>query len=288
MQWVFVLIVMFSLFLEKAYAATIPMAVVASVCPSRGGGSLDDREGEDHSDLSDEYDIDDEVIPDEGRPRQSRPKSTSSPPKPSWAQRSLQLTGKVVAGTVTRSGKLAFHLWRPKDVDGKEIVGLWRLDQQLNDGLSSAATVELTRDGFVRMGEEPETSYEFVRRSWPKACKVEFVARAFSVEGRPPIRFFYKAYLYRKMADKSVIKMQGKIFQIEKAGWRGKRVEYIQVGTFTGRRRLQLEEEGDLLDDDDDDDDDWDEGDEEDEWEVDENVEKHDDDDGYDEEWEDN
>jgi len=57
---------------------------------------------------------------------------------------------------------------------------------------------------------------------------------------------FYKGSLERKVADKSVIKMVGKLYEIERSkGMFGKDlpVRYNKIGSFVGRRRIVIQDD---------------------------------------------
>jgi len=132
-----------------------------------------------------------------------------------------------------------------------------------DDGSGEGATGERegskgdTRKLFV-------TRFKFTPATPIKCARIEFDARAFLVEAGyeendhdkrrlPPALYFYKGYVGRKLADSSVIKIKGKIYRIEKTGWRGQSYKHVAIGTFVARRRLRLASSEDETDDDDDD-----------------------------------
>jgi len=181
------------------------------------------------------------------------------------ATMSLSLSKKAAVTAVQTSGKAAFYLMRPKSVSHKEIWGIWRLDQQV--GLKQAtANIELTPRGMViiRDGKHIiwKAPYRFIEPTWPKMCRVEFEARAFQpANGRgKPWLLFYKGYLERKVADSKVIKMVGKLYEVEcPKNMFGKElpVRYKKIGSFVGRKRVMIEDddefedpEGDVFEDD--------------------------------------
>ncbi|CAB9525456.1 expressed unknown protein (Partial), partial [Seminavis robusta] len=138
------------------------------------------------------------------------------------AKSSLNLSKKAAVTTVQTSGKAAYYLMRPKSISEREILGVWRLDQQV--GMKqSTANIELTSRGqvIIRSGDDEtiiwKAPFSFVAPTWPQSCRVEFEARAFQPAGsKKPRLFFYKGYLERKMADSSVIKMSGILYEIER------------------------------------------------------------------------
>ena len=103
------------------------------------------------------------------------------------------------------------------------------------------------------------SSYTFKERSWPRSCIIEFQLPAFHFPGDDhPVVMRYKGTFKRKLVDPSVIKIVGTIHEVgppnmRRQGvsrfWgdvkknRGKKADMeTQVGTFTARRRIGLEE----------------------------------------------
>ena len=250
-----------------------------------------------------------------------------------WSQRlvagSVKFTGNVALNTVKQSGKLAYNIVRPKHVDEYEIDGLWRLDQQIvmkrrrdeEQVLSSVATIQIdtrrhvivvqqhgeSNDDDDRGNSEEEGSASKKRQPWVQPYRFDstrlgsyqskFVARAFLV-GKDQVRIYgYKGTWQRKVADKKVLKLVGKIYNVKKLNPR--QLDRLQrsrkakkdilgtyqfvgksIGTFVGRRRVQLvEDDTDDLDGEYDDEDGWEDVDEDDNNSDDEYDE---DDDGYD------
>lgn len=184
-------------------------------------------------------------------PRQTKKKSLAT----RIAKSSLSFSKKAVGTTVKSSGKAAFYLMRPKSVKESELWGVWRLDQQV--GMKqSTANIELTKRGFVILREGDDVvwkaPYRFVQPTWPKLPRVEFEARGFQPnkdgkDGRAWV-LFYKGSLERKIADKSVIKMVGKLYEIERPkSMFGKElpVRYNKIGSFVGRRRIVITDDSD-------------------------------------------
>jgi hypothetical protein len=185
------------------------------------------------------------------------------------AEKSVQLSTKTAFMTAKQSGKAAYYLIKPKHVDKKELVGLWRIDQQISGEdalpLECSANIEFSPSDVlvtVRDDQEKEvimrTPWTFQPSRWPRAAKVEFAAKAFVLEGHQEL-FYYKGQVDRKLAARLVIKIKGDIYRIEKAGWRGKERKYVKIGTFVARRRVKLHDEDQVDDKDDDDESDWDE-----------------------------
>jgi hypothetical protein len=240
-----------------------------------------------------------------GRPLpSSRPRPLRKKKKqPHWSQRlatsSLQMTGKVAWNTLVKQpSKLAYHVIRPKYVDIRETEGLWRLEQQVTERggreVASVATIELQsrpRLVILRKEEHPPKNdkpavitikepYTFTKKKLTGSFQTQFVAPAFLI-GENQMRLYgYRGIWQRKLADKRVIKLVGKIYQVHKQRFGKQRGEYVfgqAVGTFVARRRIKArieeEEDGDDFDemeeyDDEDAEEEWDEVDEE--WEEEE------------------
>jgi hypothetical protein len=100
-------------------------------------------------------------------------------------------------------------------------------------------------------GEVAKSRYTFTpAHALAGSAKLEFTTAAavFTDPGQP---YFYRAYVHHKVADSSVIKLKGKIYRIERTGWRGKNEKLVAVGTFVALRRLRLSVDDDGYGDDD-------------------------------------
>ena len=95
------------------------------------------------------------------------------------------------------------------------------------------------------------TPYTFVRKNkYLKGASLSsfetsFVAPAFLVGESQTRLYGYKGTWQRKLADKSVIKLKGKIYQVHKQKFGKKRGEYVYgpaVGRFVMRRRISVTE----------------------------------------------
>jgi len=106
--------------------------------------------------------------------------------------------------------------------------------------------------------------YTFVRKNKLlkgaslSSFQTSFVAPAFLIGENQTRLYGYKGTWQRKLADRSVIKLVGKIYQVHKQKFGKKRGEYVfgsAVGTFVMRRRItftETESESDYEDHDDD------------------------------------
>lgn len=171
----------------------------------------------------------------------------------SLAERTLHLTTRTAFATARHSGKAMYHLMKPKHVDKEELLGLWRLDQQIcigdMDPLECSATIELTASSIlVTMYDDEDTSTEeapwtFQPATWPWSAKVEFTAKAFMIDPshRDRQTFRYKGYVERKLAARNVLKIRGKIYRIVRK-WGGMSEEHVEIGTFVARRRMKIDE----------------------------------------------
>ena len=227
-------------------------------------------------------------------PHQRRQKPIRKTKKgPHWSQKiatqSIQMTGKLAWNTLIKQpGKLAYNVIRPKYVDIRETDGLWRLEQQVTERgdriVASVATIELqARPQLVVIRKQEDgkegdddgsknmrtikAPYTFTKKKLSGSFQTQFVAPAFLV-GENQMRLYgYRGTWQRKLADKRVIKLVGKIYQVHKQRFGKQRGEYVfgqAVGTFVARRRIRAHVE-DEAEEDEYDDDEYDE--EEEEWE---------------------
>ena len=163
----------------------------------------------------------------------------------SIAKSSLDITTTATVASLKGTGKAAYYLASPKHVSRADIVGIWRLDQNALQA-SCAANIELTMRGDVLVtyeGQEFRTPYYFAERSWPRSCTIQFEARAFQgPRDKEPVNMLYVASFRKKIADRNVIKMIGKIYQIThtkgKFPFGGNASTKTLVGTFTARKRF--------------------------------------------------
>lgn len=170
------------------------------------------------------------------------------------AKKTLSIASNTAMGTIKTSGKAAYYLTAPKFVSKPEIYGIWRLDQTVGS-TPCAANIEFTPTEVITryLEEEVVYGYLFQSRTWPRSCTIEFEAEAFQGPGdEKPVKFMYKGYFRRKLADKSVIKIVGKIYEIRKRF--GKSVRGEEIGSFVARRRISKPMDGDEYDEYDDDD----------------------------------
>ena len=210
------------------------------------------RGGAQSYDNDDDYDDSDPGPPqpfrDNHRPRREQRRPPPPLPKSTFtftslAEKSYALTTHALSATAKQSGKAAYYLIRPKKVELKELFGLWRMDQAMvvyedEEPETSSATIEVTPAGTIIVprsgdgdgGNDHQSRYTFSPAHLTASAKLEWRR-----EG-----YFYKAYIHRKVADSSVIKLKGKIYRIDHTGWRGKNEKLVPVGTFVARRRLRL------------------------------------------------
>jgi len=184
--------------------------------------------------------------PPSNRGRRSRSKAGVLGNAASLAKKSVDMTTSAAAVSGKAAGKAAFYLVSPKHVTRKEVWGVWRLDQQVGTSADGpmeacAANVELTHRGDCITKYKDEvyrTPYTFVEKSWPRSCSVEFEARAYQgPNDDQPVTMLYKGYFRRKIADKRVVKIVGKIYQVRR-GMLGRKGKRELVGTFVARRRI--------------------------------------------------
>ena len=172
------------------------------------------------------------------RPPQ-KPKNEILEQAKNLSQKSLKLATSATTTTLKSGGKAAYYLTAPKFVSRNEVCGVWRFDQSI-DSTACAANVEFTPSGDAVTkyhGEENVNGYLFQSRSWPRSCTIEFESEAFQgPEDNGPVRYYYKGSFRRKIADKNVIKIVGKIYEVKKRF--GKSSRGVEVGSFVARRRI--------------------------------------------------
>jgi hypothetical protein len=211
--------------------------------------------GAQSSDNNEDDDYDSDTAPpsrDNQRPRRQERRQPPPPPPPkstftSLAEKSYALTTHALSATAKQSGKAAYYLIRPKKVEVKELFGLWRMDQSMmlyeddEEAENSSATIEVTPAGTILLprngdgSDEKKSRYTFTPAHLTGSAKLEW-----RQEDSHQQQYFYKAYIHRKVADPSVIKLKGKSYRVDHTGWRGKTEKLVPVGTFVARRRLKL------------------------------------------------
>ncbi len=191
-------------------------------------------------------------------PKRRGPSSPIRQKKPSqhWTQRiasqGIKMGSQLAWGAVQQTGNVAYQLVKPRHVDPSELRGLWRIDQQIvSNGvdLASVATVEMDpQQRYLTLklpdGKVIVESYTF-RKTRLGSYKTEFVAPAFLL-GATPRLYGYRGTWQRKLADKRVIKLVGKIYSVKKQRFgkdKGKYHFAQPVGTFVARRRMKLSED---------------------------------------------
>ncbi|CAM9704581.1 unnamed protein product, partial [Chrysoparadoxa australica] len=223
---------------QRSHACSGSLAAVAL----RGGqgGWSDEEEDEGYSREEDEW-VEEDIWDEDGSPFERTDLYGSS-------RGSLGKVAVAGAGVVKGAGKLTIksmkgvvHVLQPRQVELQDILTAWKLEQEIvRDGREerSAATIELRRDGTVVTryeGREVVTDFIFKRHSWPRACTIEFEARAFQGPDDPvPLLKHYKGQFTRNLMDSKIIGMEGSIYDVEGRGlWRRK----SKTGSFTGTRR---------------------------------------------------
>lgn len=163
------------------------------------------------------------------------------------AIKSLEISTKATFSTLKTTGRVLYYLTTPKYVGDYEVYGLWRLDQIIqipfpnSPMVTCAANINFTAKGDAvtkYMGIEHRTRYHYKARSWPRSSIIEFEARAFEGPNDPtPISYIYKGSFRRKLADSSVLRLAGKIYEIRKGRFGGGKRRGDLIGKFYGRRK---------------------------------------------------
>ena len=190
----------------------------------------------------------------------------------SIARTTVDWTSRAAWSTLKGTGAAAVQLASPahrRPISIRELAGRWRLDQCLwsrssrsgSSDILCAANVELTPRGqvLVVLLQDPEqkpdselklpsstttttltTKYVFHSNSWPKSSRLEFQARAFQgPRDLHPILVHYQGSVRRKVADPSVLKIVGHMYQVVRPPRNGKPAKLgKRIGTFVARRRL--------------------------------------------------
>lgn len=250
------------------FASATPLYCKQDCFISLRGGHLED-EYDEYDDFDEESLADDVpsmeydhnlIEPPSERVRKSSPSSSrrrrpvAKKPTSHWTQRmassSLKMTSQIAWGAVQQTGKVAYQLVKPRHVDAREVAGLWRLDQSVvtsgGSDLASVATVELDPRKRIVILKLPDGTTVIKPFTFSKtrlgSWKTEFVTPAFLV-GDSPRLYGYRGTWQRKLADKRVIKLVGKIYSVRKQRFGKEKGKYLfaqPVGSFVARRRMKL------------------------------------------------
>ena len=217
--------------------------------------------------------------------RHPPPSATLTSTATNLAKKSFDLTSRAAFTTLGATYRATKYLATPRSVSKKDCYGVWRLDQVLggvdNDSRSNSrsrnyhrdpigcvANVELTAfsEAVVRYAEDNNdndndenneetliTPYLFTNRKWPRTSTIEF--RAFAFQGphdKRPKEYIYVGGFVRKMADRSVVKIVGVMYEVKKSKFKmggimerfgggtgaGTGARGREVGSFVARRRM--------------------------------------------------
>ena len=135
---------------------------------------------------------------------------------------SLSSLGNSALKATRLSFKSAVDLLAGKHVSLREIVGKWRLSQEIiirkGVSINCPSTFELLKNGTVLTFYEDKvyaTEYIFKERKWPRYCTIEFQARMYKGPGdKLPVMMFYKGYFKRSILNTKVILMRGRVYRI--------------------------------------------------------------------------
>ncbi|CAN0428318.1 unnamed protein product [Ectocarpus sp. 12 AP-2014] len=118
----------------------------------------------------------------------SRSRTGAGASSPSSMQKTKATGGvmKSVGKATGKSMKAMVHALQPKSVGLGEILDTWKIEQVVGKPpgrvTKCAATVEFRRDGTVATsfdGRETVSDFTFRAHAWPRACTIEFEAKAF-------------------------------------------------------------------------------------------------------------
>ncbi|CAM9177162.1 unnamed protein product [Pylaiella littoralis] len=181
---------------------------------------------------------------DDGGSGRSRSEREARSPPPSTRKAKAKGGGvvKSVGKATGRSMKAMVHALQPKSVGLGEILDTWKIEQIIGKPpgrvTKCAATVEFRRDGTVATsfdGRESVSDFTFRAHAWPRACTIEFEAKAFQGPwDEEPVWKIYKGSFSRKLLDPKIIMLDGTIYDVMgKMMWKRR----VKSGKFTARRR---------------------------------------------------
>jgi hypothetical protein len=148
------------------------------------------------------------------RTKTTRKRSYSSP---------VGRVASSIAKLTKSSVKSAFEIVSVKHVNLGNILGKWKLTQEVNSPsgivLTCPATIELLKNGTLIAyfeGVPYHTEFMFKENSWPKRCIIEFSAKIFQGPQDPePRTMIYKGYFKKSMMNPDVIMMRGDMYQLK-------------------------------------------------------------------------
>lgn len=207
--------------------------------------NADQREDEESGDLDNEGSNSDNYSDDEEEPKPKRKNKYAKKRSPSVLEagaNSLSIAA-AAAFKLTKGGmKLAVDLVSAKHVSAIQIVGKWRMDQEVQIGkgatITCPATLEFTEDGKVITSFEGKTftsDYKFTERPWPRKCSIHFEAAAFQGPGdKEPNSMFYKGYFKKSIMNPNVILIRGRVYKLlGKLFWKQQK----KCGTFKATQK---------------------------------------------------
>lgn len=132
-------------------------------------------------------------------------------------------TAAASAFKLTKGGvKAAVDLVSSKHVTASQIVGKWRMEQEVEiskgASVTCPASLEFTESGEVITtfeGKSLTSDLKFTERPWPRKCSIQFEAAAFQGPGdKEPVKMFYKGYFKKSIMNPNVILIRGKVYKL--------------------------------------------------------------------------
>ena len=132
-------------------------------------------------------------------------------------------TAAASAFKLTKGGvKAAVDLVSSKHVTASQIVGKWRMEQEVEiskgASVTCPASLEFTENGEVITtfeGKSLTSDLKFTERPWPRKCSIQFEAAAFQGPGdKEPVKMFYKGYFKKSIMNPNVILIRGKVYKL--------------------------------------------------------------------------
>ena len=135
------------------------------------------------------------------------------------------------------SFKNVFDLVSPKNVNLKQVIGKWKMSQEIQVTptaaiISCPATIEFLGNGSVVTsfdGIVYISEYKFTEKTWPHYCKIQFSAHAFQgPRDKEPRKMLYKGYFKKSLMNSGLIMMRGKVYMFKGKLWKSS----VKCGKF--------------------------------------------------------
>jgi hypothetical protein len=120
------------------------------------------------------------------------------------------------------SAKGVFEAVTSKHVSLEQVVGKWKLLQEVSSASGSVvtcpATIELLANGTILTtfnGAVMKSEFTFKERKWPKSCTIQFSANIFQgANDIKPRAMIYKGYFKKSLLNPGVVLIRGDMYQV--------------------------------------------------------------------------